>query len=107
MKKVYDFGQNLTGWVEVEIYGEPGQTLTLRHAESLDENGNFYTENLSFAKAIDTYILRGGKQTLHPHFTWHGFRYLCVEGAAIRPERAFYGLSPFHRLAADRQLYLF
>ena len=79
-EKVYDFGQNLTGWVEVEIYGEPGQKLTLRHAESLDENGNFYTENLSWAKATDTYTLRGGKQTLHPHFTWHGFRYICVEG---------------------------
>ena len=79
-EKVYDFGQNLTGWVEVEIYGEPGQKLTLRHAESLDENGNFYTENLSWAKATDTYILSGGKQTLHPHFTWHGFRYICVEG---------------------------
>lgn len=79
-EKVYDFGQNLTGWVEVEIYGEPGQKLTLRHAEALDENGNFYTENLSWAKATDTYILSGGKQILHPHFTWHGFRYLCVEG---------------------------
>ena len=52
----------------------------LRHAEALDENGNFYTENLSWAKATDTYILSGGKQTLHPHFTWHGFRYICVEG---------------------------
>ena len=79
-EKVYDFDQNLTGWVEVEIYGEPGQKLTLRHAESLDENGNFYTENLSWAKATDTYILSGGKQILHPHFTWHGFRYLSVEG---------------------------
>lgn len=79
-EKVYDFGQNLTGWVEVEICGEPGQKLTLRHAEALDENGNFYTENLSWAKATDTYILGGGKQILHPHFTWHGFRYLCVEG---------------------------
>lgn len=79
-EKVYDFDQNLTGWVEVEIYGEPGQQLTLRHAESLDENGNFYTENLSWAKATDTYILSGGKQILHPHFTWHGFRYLSVEG---------------------------
>lgn len=39
-----------------------------------------YTENLSWAKATDTYILSGGKQTLHPHFTWHGFRYICVEG---------------------------
>lgn len=77
---LFDFGQNLTGWVEVEIYGDKGQKLTLRHAESLDENGNFYTENLSWAKATDTYILSGGKQTLHPHFTWHGFRYICVEG---------------------------
>ncbi len=77
---LFDFGQNLTGWVEVEIYGDKGQKLTLRHAESLDENGNFYTENLSWAKATDTYILGGGKQTLHPHFTWHGFRYICVEG---------------------------
>ena len=81
-EKVYDFDQNLTGWVEVEIYGEPGQQLTLRHAESLDENGNFYTENLSWAKATDTYVLSGGKQILHPHFTWHGFRYLCVQGLA-------------------------
>lgn len=77
---LFDFGQNLTGWVEVEIYGDKGQKLTLRHAESLDEIGNFYTENLSWAKATDTYILGGGKQTLHPHFTWHGFRYICVEG---------------------------
>ena len=77
---LFDFGQNLTGWVEVEIYGDKGQKLTLRHAESLDESGNFYTENLSWAKATDTYILSGGKQTLHPHFTWHGFRYICVKG---------------------------
>ena len=56
------------------------EPLLLRHAEALDENGNFYTENLSWAKATDTYILSGGKQTLHPHFTWHGFRYICVEG---------------------------
>lgn len=77
---LFDFGQNLTGWVEVKIYGDKGQKLTLRHAEALDENGNFYTENLSWAKATDTYILSGGKQTLHPHFTWHGFRYICVEG---------------------------
>ena len=49
---VYDFGQNLTGWVEVQISGRPGQILTLHHAESLDENGNFYTGNLSFAKGL-------------------------------------------------------
>ncbi len=77
---LFDFAQNLTGWVEVKITGNPGQKLVLRHAESLDENGNFYTGNLSFAKATDTYILNGEEQTLRPHFTFHGFRYVCLEG---------------------------
>ena len=79
-EKLFDFAQNLTGWVEVHIQGAPGQKITLRHAESLDENGNFYTGNLSFAKAKDTYILNGEKQILRPHFTFHGFRYVCLEG---------------------------
>ena len=77
---LFDFAQNLTGWVELKISGRPGQKLVLRHAESLDENGNFYTGNLSFAKATDTYLLSGEKQTLRPHFSYHGFRYVCVEG---------------------------
>ena len=77
---LFDFAQNLTGWAEVRIHGKKGQKLILRHAESLDENGNFYTGNLSFAKATDTYILNGEEQVLRPHFTFHGFRYICVEG---------------------------
>ena len=79
-ERVIDFAQNLTGWVEIRIQGHPGQKITLRHAESLDENGNFYTENLSWAKAMDTYILNGEEQVLRPHFTFHGFRYVCLEG---------------------------
>lgn len=79
-ESVYDFGQNLTGWLEVEVQGRPGQKLVLRHAESLDEKGDFYTDNLSYAKATDTYILNGGKQLLRPHFTFHGFRYAALEG---------------------------
>ena len=79
-ERVIDFAQNLTGWVEVKIQGHPGQKIALRHAESLDENGNFYTENLSWAKATDTYILNGEVQILRPHFTFHGFRYVCLEG---------------------------
>ncbi|MBQ9643844.1 MAG: family 78 glycoside hydrolase catalytic domain, partial [Lachnospiraceae bacterium] len=86
---VYDFAQNLTGWVEVRISGRPGQVLTLHHAESLDENGNFYTGNLSFAKATDTYTLNGAEQILRPHFTFHGFRYLWVEGLEEGQEAVF------------------
>ena len=79
-ERLFDFAQNLTGWAEVKVQGRPGQKIILRHGEMLDENGNFYTGNLSFAKATDTYILNGQYQILRPHFTFHGFRFICLEG---------------------------
>lgn len=77
---VVDFGQNLTGLVELHIRGRKGQKVMLRHAEVLDQDGSFYTANLRQAKAEDTFILNGEDQVLMPHFTFHGFRYLAVEG---------------------------
>lgn len=77
---VLDFGQNMSGIVQIKVDGKPGQKIVLRHAEVLDRDRNFYTENLREAKATDTYICRGGEQVLLPHFTYHGFRYIAVEG---------------------------
>src|SRR4029077_2163386 len=55
--------------------------ITISHAEVLDKAGNFYTENLRAAKAQDTYILKGGgEEMFEPHFTFHGFQYIKVEG---------------------------
>ena len=78
--RLVDFGQNLTGLVELKIKGEKGQKVTVRHAEVLDKDGVFYTETLRTAKSTDTYILNGEEQVLMPHFTFHGFRYIAVEG---------------------------
>jgi alpha-L-rhamnosidase len=88
-EKVIDFGQNLVGWVQMKVTGRAGDKIILSHAEALDKAGNFYTENLREAKAQDTYILKGGTgEFFEPHFTWHGFRYLRVEGypGEIKPE---------------------
>ena len=79
-EKVIDFGQNLAGFVEIRIKGEKGRKITVRHAEALDKDNNFYTGNLRAAKAMDEYILDGTLQVLSPHFTYHGFRYISVEG---------------------------
>ncbi|MCX6249787.1 MAG: family 78 glycoside hydrolase catalytic domain [Bacteroidetes bacterium] len=80
-EQVIDFGQNLVGFVTVKISGKKGDTITIRHAEVLDKEGNFYTENLRRAKATDIYILKGeGTETFEPHFTFHGFRYIKIEG---------------------------
>lgn len=79
-EKLIDFGQNITGVVEVKIHGEKGQKIVIRHAETLDKDGNFYPVTLRQAKSEDTYTCNGEKQSFLPHFTFHGFRYICVEG---------------------------
>jgi alpha-L-rhamnosidase len=79
-EKVLDFGQNLVGWVVVKATGNAGDKIVLKHAEVLDKQGNFYTENLRAAKATATYILKGGEvETFEPHFTFYGFRFLKIE----------------------------
>ncbi|SEM17663.1 alpha-L-rhamnosidase [bacterium A37T11] len=81
-EQLIDFGQNLAGWVQIKVKGRAGDTILLYHAEVLDKEGNFYTGNLREAKATDTYILNGTQQTLEPHFTYHGFRYVKLVGIA-------------------------
>jgi alpha-L-rhamnosidase len=78
-RTLVDFGQNLVGWVRVTVRGEPGATLTLRHAEVL-ENGELGTRPLRTARATDRYLLSGGEDAFEPTFTFHGFRYVEVAG---------------------------
>ena len=88
-EKVIDFGQNLVGWVIVKAKGNAGDRITISHAEVLDKEGNFYTDNLRAAKAQAIYILKGGgEEIFEPHFTFFGFRYIKIEGypGEIKPE---------------------
>ena len=79
-ERVLDFGQNIAGRVRLKVSGKSGDKVQIRHAEVLDSEGNFYTENLRHAKCTDVYILKGeGEETYEPHFTFHGFRYVCVD----------------------------
>jgi alpha-L-rhamnosidase len=79
-RTIVDFGQNLVGRLRLTVQGEAGQTITLRHAEVL-ENGELCTRPLRTAQATDRYTLRGGEvETWEPRFTFHGFRYAEVEG---------------------------
>jgi len=86
---VIDFGQNLVGWVVLKAKGHAGDSIIVSHAEILDKAGNFYTDNLRAAKARDIYILKGGEQEVfEPHFTFHGFQYIRIEGypGDLKPE---------------------
>ena len=83
---VFDMGQNMVGWVRLTVRGAAGTTVTLRHAEVLDRDGNFYTDNLRRAEQTVRYTLKGGGEEVYqPRFTFHGFRYVAVEGLPGAP----------------------
>jgi len=84
---VVDAGRNLAGWAALKVTGKEGTKISLKFAEFCYENGLVNQENLRNAKAEDTYILNGkGVETWHPSFTYHGFRYIQVEGFPYRPQ---------------------
>lgn len=86
---VLDMGQNMVGWMKFRLAAPAGTTVTLRHAEVLDKEGNFYTENLRSAKETIRYTSKGGgTETFEPHFTFQGFRYVSVSGwpGEVKPE---------------------
>lgn len=78
---IVDFGQNLTGYVEFTVDAKKGDIVEYDHGEIIDKDGNFYNENLRTAKQHIKYICRDGVQTYKPHFTFMGFRYICVRNA--------------------------
>uniref|UniRef100_A0A7C1JVN4 alpha-L-rhamnosidase n=1 Tax=Caldilinea aerophila TaxID=133453 RepID=A0A7C1JVN4_9CHLR len=87
-KTIVDFGQNLVGRLSIEVSGPAGHTITLRHAEVL-EHGELGTRPLRFAEATDRYTLKGAEvERWEPRFTFHGFRYVEVNGwpGELRPE---------------------
>lgn len=76
---VVDFGQNMTGRIEVTAEGKPGDVIELRCFEILDKDGNVYFDNLRKAKTTMKYIFaEEGRITWHPVFTYMGFQYACV-----------------------------
>ena len=76
---VLDFGQNLVGYVEIAIRGKRGEKIQLSHAEVLDKDGNFYTENMRSAKNTNVYVLSGEEDLFKPSFTFQGFRYVRLD----------------------------
>ncbi|MDQ8195879.1 family 78 glycoside hydrolase catalytic domain [Coraliomargarita sp. SDUM461004] len=79
---IADFGQNLVGVVRIKLKDtRAGQKVILKFAEMLNEDGSLYLENLRDAEATDCYICKGSaEESYQPHFTFHGFRYVQIEG---------------------------
>ena len=91
---VYDMGQNMVGVPRIELSGcRPGQRISMRYAEvrypDMPEyaglEGMLMLENIRAAMAQDVYIARGGKETIAPRFTCHGYTFRRDYGHRPRP----------------------
>lgn len=78
---VFDLGQNIVGWPLIKVPVKKDQTVTIRFAEMLNQDGSLYTENYRSAKSMDSYTAdQSGTITWKPTFTFHGFRYVELSG---------------------------
>ena len=78
-ERVIDFGQNITGYVQLKIQGRRGDRVVIHHAEVLDKDGNFYKENMRSAQNENVFVLSGGEDLFKPQFSFQGFRYIRLE----------------------------
>lgn len=80
---VLDMGQNLSGFPEITLQGQPGQTVTMLVSESLTDEGAA-NQRQTGRQHYYTYTLRCDQpETWHPRFSYYGFRYIQLEGAVL------------------------
>jgi alpha-L-rhamnosidase len=91
---IFDFGENNAGIIKLFLKNTfSGQTIRLFHGEIL-KDGKLNIDNICFGDRsrydytqVDEYICKGEQEeTYTPSFTYHGFRYVYVEG--LKPEQA-------------------
>lgn len=82
---VLDLGQNFAGYLTFESRLPAGTKVTLDFGEILQQ-GNFYNDNYRTAKAQFVYVSDGREETVRPHFTFYGFRYVRVSGWPGEPD---------------------
>lgn len=90
-RRIYDVGENISGWVRVRAGQQMGTKIILRFAEELDAAGRLDFRSAgsdqigtSGEKQIqrDVFICNGERHIFEPKFVFHTFRYFEVEGPA-------------------------
>ncbi len=73
---LFDAKEMISGWVQLKLHGQRGDTVRIRHIEEL---GRDYQQK-------DTYIMKGtGDEIYEPRFTWHAFRQIEISGLKYLP----------------------
>ena len=86
-----DFGRNIAGYIRLSACMPKDKTITFRHAEEINEDATLKLNGLNVLYSTvdfqtDRYVSDGYSRTWYPHFTYHGFRYVEVEGLDREPK---------------------
>lgn len=88
---VMDMGQNLSGFPEITVRGNKGDTVRLTVGESLNHDGTV-SQKQTGSKHYYEYVLKGeDEETWHPRFSYYGFQYIQADlmgngGSSSLPE---------------------
>jgi len=104
---ILDMGVNMTGWLQIRVKEERGTRINMRFAELLMPDGKMIDTastgvRVTGGDQTEIYVCKGGGiETWEPRFTYHGFRYVQIEGLSKKPKlEDFTGW--LIRTAADR-----
>lgn len=78
--KIYDVGENITGYPVLVSNAPAGTKITVMHGELLDQQGGLEKENIYDQGTV--FYTDGTNREMHCRFTWFGFRYFEVTGDA-------------------------
>ena len=84
-RRVYDFGQNVGGYVRFTVKGAAAATVLVEHSEVLGPERFFDNRNYRGAEGLTRYTLKGAvSETYAPLFSFQGYRYarLTITGQA-------------------------
>lgn len=100
---IVDFGQNMAGYCYLKLPSnlQEGQEVILEHAEILKADGSLFREPLRKAEQRDKFISSGNPMDsiwFHPVFTYHGFRYVRVDGLDFLREEDIYAVSVYNNI---------
>ena len=80
---LYDFGQNIAGYVEFKVYAHEGQKITMYHGEARDSHGEFTLQNVqndfNSIRQNVIYTCKEGLNIFRPEHCVFGFQYIKVE----------------------------
>lgn len=87
---VFDFGQNMSGYVRFQLNQPKGTILRIVYAEQINEDGTRRENDICRPYAdgqtqVSKIVCNGEVFSWKPFFSYYGFRYIIVSGFATAP----------------------